>query len=178
MVLDISERIPSPVVTVLCDAFKRLCFREWGRGDHTDSFFQITSYFKSRSFFHLFFFPSFSMQLNSESAGAWNLFLIHNSNRVCRKMSTNPLSPEKAGNVKGKPRQPHMAAWWSKSVDEGKRATPSKPVPSVLSGSTVQPGLQNKGSHDETMGKWWGVSVWYSQSPKNGTIIFHLVSIT
>lgn len=70
MVLEIPERTLSPVVTMVCDAFKRLCL---GVGEITlfhsfkSSFF--FSNFKSRSFSHLFF-PSFSMQLNSESAGA------------------------------------------------------------------------------------------------------------
>ena len=35
-------------------------------------------------------------------------------------MSTNPPLPEKVGNAKGKPYQPHVAAGWSESIDEGK----------------------------------------------------------
>lgn len=35
-------------------------------------------------------------------------------------MSINPPLPEKVGNVKGKPYQPHVAAGWSESIDEGK----------------------------------------------------------
>lgn len=70
MVLEIPERTLSPLVTMVCDAFKRLWL---GVGEIT-----LFHSFKSSLFFlilnpevfPIYFFPSFSMQLNSESAGA------------------------------------------------------------------------------------------------------------